>query len=113
MSEDIRTYEITLRERGDEQVVRIDVPASHKVTYGLLHPGTKGGYGGDGHVLRIYESDTKQRAVFQNVLSFRDLSLPMQRLVKEVEVESEHRSDDDGNAKSKARTSVTAEWRDL
>lgn len=65
---------------------RIDIPESWKVTYGLLHPGTRNPNPGQGYTLRIYESETKQRAVFQNVISFRDLSIP---IMKEIRVQGE------------------------
>jgi len=60
----------------------ITIPASWKITYGTLHPGTKG-YGGDGNVLRIYETKEKQRAIFTGVETFRDLSIPVKKLVKD------------------------------
>lgn len=57
---------------------RIEVPAAWKCTYGGLHGanGTKGfsSDNGGGHFLRFYENQTKQRAVFNNVTSFFDIS---------------------------------------
>jgi hypothetical protein len=61
-----------LIERGKGRL-KLTIPATAKVTYGLLHPGTRdGGYGREGNVLRIYEG-TKQTAMFNGVTEFRDL----------------------------------------
>lgn len=73
---DLRTYEI----EAAGETYRIEIPATFKVTYGTLHPGTRPG--AEGLVLRIYESDTKQRAIFRDVRSFRDLSLSVLRKKK-------------------------------
>lgn len=64
--------------------LRLTIPATAKVTFGMMQPGVKGGHGiGDGSTLRIYEG-TKQTAVFQNVVEFRDEAYPVQ--VEEIEV---------------------------
>ena len=61
---------------------RITVPATWKVTFG---PAVKGFNAGDGHnrrvpmALRFYESDTKQRAIFTDVKSFRDSSIKVEK----------------------------------
>lgn len=75
-----------------EGTYRITVPAAWRVTYGLLHPGSKDRYGQEGYVLRIYETDTKQRAVFTNVLSFRDLSIETERKVLNINGKREYAS---------------------
>ena len=68
-TDELRTYEITFSDRGP---MRITIPATWKVTYGAVVPGSKigGTYG-----LRIWETGEKQRAVWANVESFRDLSI--------------------------------------
>lgn len=68
--------------------VKITIPATAKVTFGMMQPGVKGGHGvGDGSTLRIYEG-TKQTAVFQNVVEFRDEAYPLE--VEVIEESSEH-----------------------
>ena len=58
------------------EVRRITIPASWKITFGAIAPGAErsslSGWG-----LRIYEAQDKQRAVFTHVQSFRDRSLPV------------------------------------
>lgn len=69
-----RTYEIVTT-RGKQ---RVTVPESYKITFGAVVPGSKAnGYGG-GWGLRIWETADKQRAVFSDVISFRDLSIPIE-----------------------------------
>jgi hypothetical protein len=68
---EMRTYEITFTDRGP---IRITIPETWKVTFGAVVPGAKGGYSGT-FGLRIWEATDKQRAVFANVASFRDLSI--------------------------------------
>jgi hypothetical protein len=87
---DIRTYEI--RMQGDR--FRIDIPANFKVTFGSLTPGSK--YGG-AMALRVYESETKQRAVFTDVVSFRDLSIPVRKYVKNTKSRAESERDSKGH----------------
>ncbi len=78
----IRTLLIT---KKDGEEIQIDIPEEWKVTFGPavagLSPKT------DGRiplVLRVYESDKMQRAIFADVVSFRDTSIPMR--VKKVDV---------------------------
>lgn len=72
-----RTYEVVTMEGR----MRLTIPESWKVTYGPVSPTGKG-YGAE-NCLRIYEDSAKdkQRAIFTSVLSFRDLSIPVQRLL--------------------------------
>jgi hypothetical protein len=64
------TYEIKFSDR--QPTMRITIPSTWKVTFGAIVPGkTVSAYG-----LRIWEGTDKQRAVFANVESFRDLSIP-------------------------------------
>jgi hypothetical protein len=68
---EMRTYEITFTDRGP---IRVTIPETWKITFGQVVPGSKsGGYTSFG--LRIWEATDKQRAVFANVASFRDLSI--------------------------------------
>lgn len=64
----------------DKGEFTLDVPSTWKVTYGKLHAGARMEYGREnGNVLRLYETKEKQRAVFLNVVRFRDMSLQMCR----------------------------------
>lgn len=63
-----RTLEIT-RPAGD---IRITIPADWKITFGPVAPGSKVG---GAMALRLWESETKQRACYVNVESFRDVSI--------------------------------------
>lgn len=100
---DVRTYEI--KQSGER--FRIDIPANFKVTFGPLTPGSK--FGGGAYALRVYESDTKQRAVFVGVDSFRDLSIPYRRYVKNTKSnsQSEHTSKKDSASSEVVRSD---EW---
>lgn len=105
-----RTYEIVTT-RGKQ---RITVPDTYKVTFGAVVPGAKGGggsYGGWG--LRIWESQDKQRAVFSDVISFRDLSIPV-----EIEAVRKFGSDndwmiDDGSWTGKRAELVEKAWKSI
>jgi len=73
-----KTYLIT-HENGTRR--KITVPADWKVTFGpaakgLKHDGTRGLK--IPLALRFYESDTKQRAIFTDVVSFRDTSIKIE-----------------------------------
>ena len=72
--EKTRTYEIVTQNAGR---FRIEIPESWKVTYGPVI-GSKG-YEGSGNAFRVWESEKQQRALFSNVVAFRDMSLPMLR----------------------------------
>jgi hypothetical protein len=100
-----RTYEV----RTTEGSYRIDIPADWKVTYGPVSPGTKGSYG-EGNALRIYESDTKQRAIFTGVQSFRDVSIPVQRLMVKRKGSEEFESDTSGNRRGRTEVVVERKW---
>lgn len=75
VEETLKTYLIETNNGS----IQIDIPDDWKVTYGPVSPGAKG-YGND-LALRIYESETKQRAIFTGVRSFRDMSIPVRRKV--------------------------------
>jgi hypothetical protein len=95
---------IYLIEKENGKKMKITVPESWKVTFG---PATKGG---DRDrlgqrlkmpmALRFYESDTKQRAIFTDVVSFRDLSIP-------VEVETEDIQEKHGYTEVDGRRQAT------
>lgn len=67
-----KTYILELR-NGKQR--KLDVPEDWKVTFGPLIPGDRGGNGT--LALRFYEGKDKQRAIFTDVASFRDASIPI------------------------------------
>ena len=72
---DMTTYLVS-RAKGND--VKITVPASWKVTFGPLNPGSKNLAGNGAPALRFYESENRQRAVITDVLSFRDMSIKVE-----------------------------------
>jgi len=70
-----KTYII---EKEDKTRVRVTVPEEWKVTFG---PAARGSNSTSGRTLkmpmalRFYEADNKQRAIFTDVISFRDASI--------------------------------------
>lgn len=100
----IKTYLV----KTSREELQIDIPENWKVTYGPISPG-KGSYGG--YALRIYESDTKQRAIFTDVTSFRDLSIPVRRLVKAEKGTASWERDESGSSEV-AATIIDKAWVD-
>lgn len=84
--QETRTY---LVER-DNETLKITVPSHWKVTYGPIVPGTR--FRSE-YALRFYEGKENQRAIFTNVRSFRDLSIPVEKLVVQTITESKRKSD--------------------
>lgn len=100
-----RTYEI----QTTLGPIRMDIPDDWKVTYGPVSPGSKGGYG-EGNCLRVYESETKQRAIFVGVTAFRDLSIPVQRLLVKRKGEDKWSADNTGNSSRNSKTVIERKW---
>ena len=90
---DAKKTRTLLIERGKNDRFRIEVPEDWKITFGPLSPR---GYS-EGNALRLYESDTKQRACFVNVIAFRDISIPVTRLVVSQSGEQTWENDGEGN----------------
>lgn len=88
-----RTYEIVTTEGR----MRMTIPEAWKVTYSAVNPG-KGGYAAGENALRVYEDagKEKQRAIFTNVISFRDLSIPVQRLIVREKGKDEWKVNENG-----------------
>ena len=87
---DNRTY---LLEMYDGSKRKITVPASWKVTFGPAavprKPGVRGNSNAAGKMpmaIRFYESKDQQRAIFTDVINFRDMSIPI--LEERVEVKT-------------------------
>ena len=86
MSEDKVTYLLEMKNGARKKVT---VPASWKVTFGPVCPGSKeAGYNGNaGLCLRFYEG-ADQHAVFVGVESFRDTSIEILEEIVETKRES-------------------------
>lgn len=107
-----KTY-IIMHEDGTER--KITVPEDWKVTFG---PATKGfnttpRTGGAPYkvpmALRFYESDTKQRAIFTDVVSFRDSSIKIEE--KKVKIqEKDGFVECEGVKKRTTFQAKTTEW---
>jgi hypothetical protein len=80
----------------------IEIPASWKVTFGAVNPGNGAYAGKDLHCMRVYEGE-KVRAVYCDVRSFRDLSIPMARKVQSEVRESRWTADSEGNFEASAK----------
>jgi len=76
---------------------RITVPLEARITFG---PMMAKGFGGE-LTLRIYEKETRQLAAFVGVETFRDLGLPLERLV--VSESGEHTWNIDENGETETR----------
>lgn len=79
-----KTY--LLRKHGE--VLKVEVPAEWKVTYGPIQPGGRSEFGGRGNYVRFYESDKQQRAVFADVLELLDSSIPIKRMTQVIDSNS-------------------------
>ena len=97
-----------LKTHGDGDL-KITIPDSYKVTFGPVAPGAKG-YGTGQLALRVYEAENKQRAIFTDVISFRDLSIPVERKIKGKKVESKSKSDGRGNRSAQEEIEVDESW---
>lgn len=104
-----KTYEIETS-RG---AVRIDIPESFKVTFGpIIGAGGGNKFGGSALAFRVWESDTKQRLLITDVVSFRDISIPMlRRAVRKFG--SEEWSIDDGSWTGKRSEQVEKTWKPI
>lgn len=93
----------TLLVKTTRETFRITVPAEWKITFGSPG-GNRGGFGSDGNELRLYETDKQQRACFTSVVSFRDLSIPVTKLVKHKSGDETWEDDGEGNVTRKQKT---------
>lgn len=82
----------------------IEVPADWKVTFANVNPNSPQG-GNGGHCLRVYEGE-KLRAVYCDIIGFRDLSIPFAREVSQSVGKREWESDSEGNFSEKTEISV-------
>lgn len=92
---------------------RITVPSEWKVTFGPLVPPREGNdrYQQKTFALRFYEGETKQRALFTDVLSFYDESLAIQERVTKVKQQVVNKNAPGGKTGMVVEARIT-EWRD-
>lgn len=110
------TYIIT---HEDKSKKRITVPADWKVTFGPAvkggnagqRNGTTGGYMKMPMALRFYESEKKQRAIFTDVVSFRDASIKIEEEITKTQ-EKEGFTEFDGIRKRTTFQATVKEWVD-
>ena len=106
MSTEKRTLLIK-HDNGDETQIEID--ASWKVTLGPLVVGGKEPGKRIPIALRVYETETLQRAVFTDVTWFRDMSIPIK--VKRTSInEKDGFVECDGIRKRTTFQATTTEW---
>lgn len=88
------TTKYLIKQRTEEFV--IEIPTSWKVTFASVNPAAVGGR--DGLCVRVYEMPgNKLRAVFDNAISIRDLSIPLARKVKSEVGQASWTQDSQGN----------------
>ena len=112
MTEKEKTYIIS-HENGTRR--KITVPEDWKVTFG---PAVKGSRASESRstykmpmALRFYESETKQRAIFTDVKSFRDTSIKIEEERVSTQ-EKEGYTEVDGVRKKTTFHASTKEWVD-
>lgn len=87
---------------------KLVVPEEWKVTFGPLIPGREGA---GTLALRFYEGKDKQRAIFTDVSSFRDASIPLMEKVTKTQSKRHTKNTPEGAKDFIVEARVT-EWRD-
>lgn len=109
---DMTTYLIEFK-NGKRQ--RITVPSSWKVTFGPAAAGANSAkYVGEGRApmplaLRFYEAENRQRAIFTDVLNFRDTSIK----IEEEQINTQEKQgyvEVDGKRKATSFRAETRDW---
>lgn len=91
---------------------RITVPSSWKVTFGpLVPPRESERHERKTFALRFYEGKDQQRAIFTDVLSFRDESLKVEERVTKTKQKMVHKDAPGGKREMMVEARIT-EWRD-
>jgi hypothetical protein len=112
MSEqEMKTYILT---HEDGTIRKVTVPADWKVTFGPAVKGLNASNKPAQHykipmALRFYESDTKQRAIFTDIVSFRDEAIKIQEQVVKRQ-EKDGYMECDGVRKRTVFTAEVKEW---
>lgn len=100
------TYIIEMRDGSRK---KITVPSAWKVTFGLFAPGSQGNAGKS--ALRFYEgSKENQRAVFQDVEAFRDMSIQLEEEITKTQDEILSKETPEGRKQFVVQASIK-EWR--
>lgn len=108
MMAETKTYILELK--GGRQR-KIEIPADWKVTFGPIAPGSRAHNGADAMALRIYESKEQQRAIFTDVVSFREAGIPILEKTVKVKQQRGTRSTKSGSKDVMLEARVT-EWTD-
>jgi len=87
---------------------RITVPSDWKVTFGPVAKGVNKTYQMP-LALRFYENETRQRAIFTDVVSFRDMSIPI-LIRKEKTQEKKGFMECEGQKKATTFKATISEW---
>jgi hypothetical protein len=105
MSDDKIKYLVT----DDKGEFVIELPRDWKVTFANVNPAASGepGYRKGGHCLRVWEAKDKLRAVFGNVTSVRDMSIPLARKVERQVGNSQWTMDSEGNFQGHRKVEVS------
>jgi hypothetical protein len=110
--EEEKTYIIVFKS-GTRQ--RITVPADWKVTFGPAAKGSRAGNGAETRLqmplaLRFYENKDKQRAIFTDVVSFRDASIKIEE--EKIDTQEKDGFVECGGIRKRTTFQVrTKEWR--
>lgn len=102
-----KTY---LMELKGGKLRRVTVPSTWKVTFGPLVPSEVRHGDVRTFALRFYESKEQQRAVFTDVIAFRDVSLPVEERVSKVKQKLVHKNAPGGRREMMVEARIT-EWR--
>jgi hypothetical protein len=87
---------------------RVTVPASWKVTFGPLVPSEIRHGDVRTFALRFYESkEEQQRAVFTDVIAFRDVSLPIEERVSKIKQKMVHKNAPGGRREMMVEARIT------
>jgi hypothetical protein len=104
----MKTYLLNLVKGGQR---KITIPAAWKITFGPLLPGSRGQYNGErGICLRVYETKERQRAVFTDVESFRDMEVVCEEKITKTDRQTVKRKYPEGDKWVEVEARVE-EWR--
>ncbi len=112
MTEETKPMTTYLIVHKDSTERKITVPSDWKVTFGPATAGFSKGTSGGPTVplaLRFYENEKKQRAIFTDVVSFRDLSIKTE-VKKQTVQEKDGYMECDGQRKATTFRAVMEEW---
>lgn len=98
-----------LIKQADGTEIQIDIPVDWKVTFGPAALGIEKHSGRVPMALRVYETEKMQRAIFTDVVWFRDTSIPIR--IKRVNTrEKEGYVEYEGARKRTSFRATTTEW---